>query len=296
MKSLFKPLGVSLMAATGLLASMSAAGANTDPLRICAAADELPFSKKDGSGFENEIAKIVADEMGREAKFVYADEPGIYLVPNYLKKDKCDVITAVDADDPRVATTEPYYRSSYVFVYTQDQDIEIDGWDSPDLQQMTRFAVSPYSPVEPKLRDMNKWDDNLNYMYSLIGFKSRRNEYVRYAPEKLLGEVVDGNADVAILWGPEVARYVEEADQPLAMKQVPDTTTRRGEDLKFSYMQAMAVREDDTELRDALNTALQKKRDEIEAVLKDEGMPLLDIEDTSRADTSTADNDTGATS
>lgn len=296
MKCLYKPLGVSLVAVAGLLGPLSAGAANTDPLRICAAADELPFSKSDGSGFENEIAKIVADGMGREAEFVYADEPGIYLVPKYLKKDKCDVITGVDADDPRVATTEPYYRSSYVFVYPQGENVEVDSWDSADLQKMTRFAISPYSPVEPKLRDMNKWDDNLNYMYSLIGFKSRRNEYVRYAPEKLLGEVIDGEADIAIVWGPEVARYVQQAQQPLTMKRVPDTTTRRGEDLKFSYAQAMAVRPDDTELLDALNTALDEKHAEIRTVLKTEGMPLMNIDDNSDPRDSDAQNNTGAAS
>ena len=283
MKALTKPLGAGLVAVTCLIGPSWAHAANSEPLRICAAADELPFSKQGGDGFENEIAKIVADGMDRDARFVYVDEPGIYLVPNYLKKDKCDVITGVDADDPRVATTDPYYRSSYVFVYPSNEDIEIDSWDSPDLKQMTRFAISPYSPVEPKLRDMNKWDDNLNYMYSLIGFKSRRNEYVRYDPQTLLGEVVDGNADVAILWAPEVARYVQASDQPLAMEPVPDTTTRRGEARRFSYAQAMAVREDETELRDALNQALKKKHDQIRAVLEDEGIPLNDLDAASRA-------------
>lgn len=282
MKALFKPLGTSLVAAVCLIGPSWASADSGEPLRICAAADELPFSKKGGDGFENEIAKIVADGMNRKAEFVYVDEPGIYLVPNHLKKNDCDVITGVDADDPRVATTEPYYRSSYVFVYPKNKDVSVDSWDSPDLEQMTRFAISPYSPVEPKLRDMNKWDDNLNYMYSLIGFKSRRNEYVRYDPQTLLGEVVDGEADIAILWAPEAARYVQASDQPLAMNPVPDTSTRRGEELRFSYSQAMAVREDDTELRDALNKALEQKHDEIRAVLEDEGIPLRDLDDNSQ--------------
>jgi mxaJ protein len=267
---------LSLAAASAIVVTASAQVSAAEPLRICAAKNELPFSASDGSGFENHIARIVADEMGREAEFVWADDPGIYLVPNYLKEDKCDVITGVDSGDPRVATTEAYYRSSYVFIYPADEDVTVTDWDSPDLAKMTRFAVSPYSPVEPKLRDMNKWDDNLNYMYSLIGFKSRRNEYVRYDPEKMISEVVDGEADIAILWGPEAARYVEASDEPLTMNSVPDTRTRRDEMLEFSYAQAMATRSDDTELRDALDKALKARRDEIQAVLEEEGFPLLD--------------------
>ncbi|MES1924403.1 methanol oxidation system protein MoxJ [Salinisphaera sp. T31B1] len=271
-----KTFALALAAATGVLAGPTQAQA-AEPLRICAAQDELPFSARSGSGFENRIARIVAEGMGRQPEFVWVDEPGIYLVPDYLNKDKCDVITGVDAGDPRVATTEAYYRSSYVFIYPQDGPVKVTDWDSPDLARMTRFAVSPYSPVEPKLRDMNKWDDNLNYMYSLIGFKSRRNEYVRYDPEKMISEVVDGHADIAILWGPEAARYVEVADQPLAMKVVPDTHTRREQRLEFSYAQAMAVRSEDTELRDALDKALKAKHGEIQAVLAEEGFPLLDV-------------------
>ncbi|MES1942054.1 protein MxaJ [Salinisphaera sp. T5B8] len=267
---------LSLAAVSAIVVTASAQVSAAEPLRICAAKNELPFSASDGSGFENRIAEIVAKEMGREAEFVWADDPGIYLVPNYLNQDKCDVITGVDAGDPRVATTEAYYRSSYVFIYPENDGVTVTDWDSPDLARMTRFAVSPYSPVEPKLRDMNKWDDNLNYMYSLIGFKSRRNEYVRYDPEKMISEVVDGEADIAILWGPEAARYVEASDEPLTMNIVPDTRTRRDETLEFSYGQSMATREDDTQLRDALEQALQSGRDEIHAVLVDEGFPLLD--------------------
>jgi mxaJ protein len=274
---------LSLAAVSAIMVTASAQLSAAEPLCICAAKNELPFSASDGSGFENHIARIVAEEMGREAEFVWADDPGIYLVPNYLKEHKCDVITGVDAGDPRVATTEPYYRSSYVFIYPSDEDLTVTDWDSPDLAKMTRFAVSPYSPVEPKLRDMNKWDDNLNYMYSLIGFKSRRNEYVRYDPEKMISEVVDGEADIAILWGPEAARYVEASDESLTMNSVPDTRTRRDETLEFSYSQSMATREDDTQLRDALDKALKTRRDEIHAVLADEGFPLLDQDDASQS-------------
>ena len=59
MKALTKPLGAGLVAVTCLIGPSWAHAANSEPLRICAAADELPFSKQGGDGFENEIAKIV---------------------------------------------------------------------------------------------------------------------------------------------------------------------------------------------------------------------------------------------
>ena len=68
---------LSLAAASAIVVTASAQVFAAEPLRICAAKNELPFSASDGSGFENHIARIVADEMGREAEFVWADDPGI---------------------------------------------------------------------------------------------------------------------------------------------------------------------------------------------------------------------------
>ena len=45
------------------------ASAHARELRVCADPNNLPFSAKDGSGFENRIATLLADEM--DAKLVY---------------------------------------------------------------------------------------------------------------------------------------------------------------------------------------------------------------------------------
>ncbi|MFA9462194.1 methanol oxidation system protein MoxJ [Thiohalorhabdus methylotrophus] len=258
-----------------------------ETLRVCAAKDELPYSSAEKNGFENEIAEIVADAMNRELKFVWADRPGIYLVPEFLRKDKCDVVMGLDSDDPRVATTQPYYRSSYVFVYPADAGVEVKDWESGDLADMTRFAVTPYSPVEAKLREMGKWRNNLNYMFSLIGYASRRNEYVRYDPQRMISEVASGKADIAIVWGPKAARYVKQASRELTMNVVPDTRTSDGP-VVFHYAQSMGTRKEDKALRDALNQAIEARYDKIRSVLKDEGFPLLGV-----AGSATAKNHTG---
>lgn len=251
------------------------AQAENETLRVCAAEDEMPYSNNSGEGFENEIARIVADELDWKVHFVWLDRAAIFLVKDLLEPGKCDVVMGLDADDPRVLTSEPYYMSSYVFVYRKDSDLTIKGWDSADLEKVQNFAITAHSPAEAALREIGKYESNLNYMYSLIGYKSRRNEYVRYEPAKMVAEVVNGNAGVAIIWGPSAARYVKNSSVPLEMQRVPDYKTAKGENIRFAYKQSLAVREDDSGLMKKLNKALKRARPQINKVLKAEGVPLI---------------------
>ncbi|MBN2561053.1 MAG: methanol oxidation system protein MoxJ, partial [Phycisphaerae bacterium] len=52
----------------------------SDTLRVCAAANEAPYSVQDATGFENKVAELIAKEMGRKVEFVWLDKPAIYLV------------------------------------------------------------------------------------------------------------------------------------------------------------------------------------------------------------------------
>ena len=49
--------------------ALAASGANARELRVCADPDNLPYSKEDGSGFENRIAQLLARELGAELRY-----------------------------------------------------------------------------------------------------------------------------------------------------------------------------------------------------------------------------------
>jgi mxaJ protein len=265
-----------LISGAALLPATSTANTDADVLRVCAAANEMPYSNRDKQGFENKLANILADKMDRELEYVWTDKAAIFLVTEKLLKNECDVVMGVDSDDPRVATSQPYYKSGYAFVYRADKNLDISNWYSPDLQNMNKFAVVPGSPSEVMLREIGKYEGNFNYTLSLVGFKSRRNQYVRYAPDMLISEVVAGKADVAHIWAPEAARYVNSASVPLKMVVSEEVAqTGDGEGIKQYYEQSIAVREDDKALLDEINLALKKADAEIKDVLKQEGVPLL---------------------
>jgi mxaJ protein len=253
----------------------NASAADASVLRICAAEKEEPYSSRTGYGFENKIGEIVAKAMGRKPEFVWYDKPAIYLVRDQLNTNACDIVIGLDSGDERVLTSKPYYRAPYVFIARKESKLDIKDWDSPDLLKAEKIGMTQDSPAQVMLEKLGLFNRNFNYMKSLSGFKSRRNQYVRVLPESIVGDVAEGKADVAIGFAPEVARYVKQRGDALKMTVIPDNATRAdGAHVPFHFNQSLGVRKDDPQLLAEVNKALETVRPEIEKVLKDEGIPL----------------------
>jgi mxaJ protein len=115
-----------------------------------------------------------------------------------------------------------------------------------------------------------------NYQNELAGFKSKRNEYVKYENNKLVNEVASGKAEIAVLWGPAAARYVKSASTPLTMTVIPDNNKRAdGEKVDFHYSTSIGVRKGEVALLEQLNQLIRDKKDDIAEILEAEGIPLL---------------------
>ncbi len=273
---LLAPLAFAGALASPALASDDASSpSHSNVLRICAQADELPFSNRDRSGFENKIAEAVAEAMGREPLFVWFSRPGIYLVRDQLEMKQCDVVIGMDTGDPRVATTKPYYRAPYVFIQRKDTELDIKDWTSPDLAKATKIGFTPGSPAQVMLETLGLFREHFNYMHSLTNFQDRRNKFTRIPPQRMVNEVADGTAAVAVNFAPEVARYVKASDK-VVLTVIPDTNVRgNGEKVPHHFDQSIGVRKDDAALLAALDLALEKAKPRIEDILKDEGIPIV---------------------
>ncbi len=257
-------------------ALLALSSAHADTLKICAAEDELPYSNQKGEGFENKIAQVLGDELGKKIEYVFWSDPR-YFLRDFLDPGLCDVVIGVDAGDPRVATTAPYYRSGYVFISRQQDGLNLKDWDSEVLRTAKRIAFVPGSPAETMLRAIGRYNDQFNYSQELVGFKSKRNQYVKYDSEKLVREVASGRADIAALWAPAAARYVKASSKPLTMTVIPDHQRRAdGEPVGHHYSTSMAVRKDDKALLAQLDKAIKNRHQDIVQILEAEGIPLLD--------------------
>ncbi len=270
------------IAAAGLAASLAVVGCvqaatSVEPLKVCSAENEMPYSDKAGEGFENKLAELLGKGLGRPVENVWWTDAR-YFVRDYLDRGLCDVVIGVDTGDPRMLTSSPYYRSGYVFVYRKDTGLSIQDWNSAALKTVKRIAFMPDTPAETMIRTIGRYNDMFNYMHSLVGFKSRRNQYVRYDPAKLVAEVADGNAEVAVLWGPAAARYVRGAG--LAMTVIPDDNRRSdGEKVPHHYSTSVGVRKGEEALLKQIDQVLARFGKEVNAVLEAEGIPLLPMDE-----------------
>src|SRR5437870_13045909 len=103
-------------------------------LRVCADPHNMPFSTDRGEGFENKLAELLADKLGKGLSYSwYPQATG--FVRNTLAAHKCDVIMGVPQGDDLVQVTNPYYRTAYALVFKQGHGLEgVDTLGDPRLK------------------------------------------------------------------------------------------------------------------------------------------------------------------
>src|SRR5215470_1719589 len=81
-------------------------------LRVCADPRNMPFSNEKGEGFENKLAELTAQKLGKSLAYAwYPQAPG--FVRNTLGAYKSDVIMGYPQGNDLVQSTNPYYRTAY---------------------------------------------------------------------------------------------------------------------------------------------------------------------------------------
>src|SRR5438034_11379245 len=152
----FKAIAVLLASASMGVSLLSAQAA---VLRVCADPDYLPYSNQSGEGFENKIAEAVAKALGEPLEYTWASTRGQGGFSEFLARtldaDKCDVVMNIPYGNREELTTQPYYVSSYVFVFKKSKNYDIKSMDSAVLRQL-KIGLEGDTPVEDgvKIRGM----------------------------------------------------------------------------------------------------------------------------------------------
>ena len=254
-----------------LLAILLAACA--DPartLRVCADPNNLPFSNDRGQGFENEIAELLAREMGARLQYTWwAQRRG--FIRNTLRAGKCDVVPGIPSSFELALATRPYYRSSYVFVYRGDRDLHIRSFDDAALRRL-RVGVQMIGDDganSPPAHALARRGVLANVRgYSVYGDYTEANP-----PARIVDAVAAGEVDVAVVWGPLAGFFARR--EPVPLEIVPVSPQVDLPFLPFVFDISMGVRREDTALRDELDAILERRRPEIEAILDRYGVPRV---------------------
>ena len=235
---------LALACLSGAASPLSAAPAGE--LRVCADPNNLPFSNNNEAGFENKLASMMAEAMGRSLSYTWwAQRRG--FVRNTLKADKCDVGMGVPSGYELVETTKPYYRSTIGVHLVGD-----DGNNPPPAQALGELGIV----------------DNVRG-YSIYGDYRETDP-----PARLIEAVEHGAIDVAAVWGPLGGYFAEHSKVPLTISPIQDGERFAPQQFRFAI--AMGVRKGDHVLRDQLNAFIDQHRTDIAALLRSYGVPLVD--------------------
>jgi mxaJ protein len=253
----------------GLLLGGAAVATAPAELRVCADPNALPHSNERREGFENAIVELLAADLGRSVRYTWWPQRRGFI-RHTMRVGQCDVVAGVPAGYELTLTTAPYYRSTYVFVQRADAAAPVRSLDDPALRRL-RVGVQLVG------------DDGVNtppaHALTGRGIVDNVRGYTVYGDYRepspaaaVVHAVASGDVDVALVWGPLAGYFARRADVPLAITPLAPAPEPP---LAFSFDIAMGVRKSDRALRDELDAALARRRDDVGRILDIYGVPRL---------------------
>lgn len=242
--------------------------------RVAADPENMPFTNRELEGFENQIAAVLAEEMGVDVKYVWWGQRRGFIrntLKATLEERRCDVVIGVPKGYDLVSWTQPYYRSSYVFVYPASREFELRTLDDPILRKLkigVHLLGNDYTNPPP-VHELSK----RGIVDNVIGFDTFYTE--ENTPGRIVEAVVSGEIDAAIVWGPIAGYFAKQQQTSLKLIPVPSGK----DDLPFAFDISLGVRHGEKELKFRLEKALERRRPEVMRILKEFGVPVLPFEE-----------------
>lgn len=241
------------------------------PLRVCADPNNMPFSNDRGEGFENMLATMIARDLDRPLTYVWWPQRRGFI-RNTLKAGRCDLVMGIPAHFEMAQTTKPYYRSSFAFITRTGDELDIASFDDPRLKKLDigiHVIGDDYSNPPPAMALAMRGIRENVHGYSIYG------DYSRHGPTRtLIDAVASGEIDVAIAWGPLAGYFAAQAEQPLTVTPLADQATATAEPMMFSI--AMGVRHGDDQLKKVVEGVLERRHQDVRALLQHYQVPLLE--------------------
>ena len=233
--------------------------------KVCADPDNMPYSNSKQEGFEDKIAAVLAQELGKKLSFQYAYYRQGFL-RNTLNANRCDYVMSTTSDNDSMRTSVPYYRSGFVFVYRKSSGYNITDWDAPDLRKGIIGIVGQSPPTRP-LADHNLMENARPY---------RLQRDLNFPPSQLIDDLVKGDIDVAIVWGPIAGYFAKQAAIPLVVVPIPEYEDKNVKG-KENWNISIGVRNKDKARAEELNKAIANRQADIDKILDQYGVPHSNV-------------------
>jgi len=242
-------------------------------LRVCADPNNLPYSDQQQKGFENQLATMIASDLGMEVFYTWFPQRGSFFRKT-LDAGKCDVVMGVPAGMVGIDTTQPYYRSGYVFVSRRDRGLNITSLDDPRLHQL-RIGIHNLGDTDREAPPVHALTSR-GIVSNLVGYNifGRNLDEIDPASDPIKA-VAKGDIDVALVWGPIAGYFARFSPVPLVVAPIEGDASNPVLPLRFDI--AAGVRKEDDMLRRQLDSELRRRRTEIRHLLVSYGIPQLSL-------------------
>lgn len=232
-------------------------------LKVCADPDDLPFSNRAQQGFENKLAEMVSRDMHAQLTYVW-QRMGRGFVRNFLNKSECDVVLGIPSNFRQMLTTDPYYRSTYVFVTRKSRNLHLSSFDDPRLRSLrvgVQIVGEEYAPPAIAL-------GRRGLVSNVVGFETATDA------ASVTNAVLQSKVDAAVEWGPIAGYFASRHPGALELSSVPEVDIPA---LPLTFMISMGVRKGNTQMRDRLNHFIARRKTAIDTLLRSYGVPQLPI-------------------
>ncbi|WP_297813890.1 quinoprotein dehydrogenase-associated putative ABC transporter substrate-binding protein [uncultured Methylophaga sp.] len=262
-----------------LLSSVTAQAEDLKPLpgqeavRVCADGYNLPYSNNKGEGFDNRIAEMLGEELGLPVEYYYFPQR-IGFSRNTIKKTDpqtgrflCDLAMSIPQHTDFLKPTKPYWSSIEAVVYRKGEGYELNNLE--DIARVSkeqgplRIGIFDRGVTTKKLLELGL-ADQIQY-YQMMSGDVREN-----AGRIIKGPLAEGEIDVALLWGPIAGYYASVSDVPMTVNPLNEL----GEAMVFSF--SMGTRYQDKKWNELLNKFIDKRRDDINAIIAEYHFPSLE--------------------
>ena len=274
-----KTLTIAAMAAV-VLSSVIFHSARADEvdkvLRVCQDPNNLPFSNIKGEGIENKLAELFAKKLGWKLDY-FSFPQRMGFVRNTIRfklpgtNYRCDIIMGVPTGFDQIATTKPYYRSTYALVFPKGKGLDKvkskQDFLQLDSKQLKKLKIGLYdrSPA-------SQWLSRRGLLEQAVPYRIMNADPNQYPGEIIEQDLAAGKIDVAVVWGPLGGYFAKKIKQP-ELSIVP-LVSEPG--VNFQYEMSMGVRFGEKEWKAQVDKFLDENKTEITAILREFNVPLLD--------------------
>ena len=254
-----------------VLASLLLVSCGTEPtITACADPNNLPFSNKAGAGFENKLAQMIASDLHAKLDYIWWAQRRGY-VRNTLGEKKCDFWPGIGSNVEMVATSRPYYRSTYMFVSRAEANLGGLTLGDPRLKHLkigVQMVGNDASNTPPA------------HALAARGVVANVRGYMLYGnyrdpnpPAEIMRAVERGDIDVALVWGPLAGYFAAQSPMPLRLEPVTPWFADNQWPMQFDI--SVGVQKDNQKLMKEIDRVLARRGPEIRKLLADYRVPVV---------------------